>query len=34
MELVNTIMGQRQRKYREMYRERVAGWYNVNRPGF
>lgn len=28
MELVNTIMGQRQRKYREMYRERVSGWYN------
>jgi hypothetical protein len=28
MELVNTIMGKRQRKYRATYRERVAGWYN------
>ena len=28
MELISTNMGQRQRRYRETYRERVAGWYN------
>jgi hypothetical protein len=28
MELVTTPMTERQRKYRESYRERVAGWYN------
>jgi hypothetical protein len=28
MELVTTPMTERQRKYRENYRERVAGWYN------
>jgi hypothetical protein len=28
MELANTPMTERQRKYRENYRERVAGWYN------
>src|SRR5580765_1775716 len=28
MELASTPMTERQRKYRENYRERVAGWYN------
>jgi len=28
MELAMTPMTERQRKYRENYRERVAGWYN------
>jgi len=28
MELATTPMTERQRKYRENYRERVAGWYN------
>ncbi|HLZ02403.1 MAG TPA: sterol desaturase family protein [Bradyrhizobium sp.] len=28
MELASTPMNERQRKYRENYRERVAGWYN------
>ena len=28
MELVSTPMSDRQRRYRETYRERVAGWYN------
>ncbi|HSY55369.1 MAG TPA: fatty acid hydroxylase family protein, partial [Bradyrhizobium sp.] len=28
MELAATPMTERQRKYRENYRERVAGWYN------
>ena len=28
MELVATPMAERQRKYRQTYRERVAGWYN------
>jgi len=28
MELASTPMGERQRKYRATYRERVAGWYN------
>ena len=28
MELAATAMGERQRKYRATYRERVAGWYN------
>jgi len=28
MELATTPMAERQRKYRENYRERVAGWYN------
>ena len=28
MEMAMTPMTERQRKYRENYRERVAGWYN------
>jgi hypothetical protein len=28
MELANSPMTDRQRKYRATYRERVAGWYN------
>ena len=28
MELASTPMTDRQRRYRETYRERVAGWYN------
>ena len=28
LELADTPMGERQRKYRETYRERIAGWYN------
>ena len=28
MELAMTPMTERQRKYRENYRQRVAGWYN------
>jgi hypothetical protein len=28
MELTSTLMSDRQRRYRETYRERVAGWYN------
>ena len=28
MELATTPMTERQHKYRENYRERVAGWYN------
>ncbi len=28
MELASTPMSDRQRRYRETYRERVAGWYN------
>ena len=28
MELSSTPMSDRQRRYRETYRERVAGWYN------
>ena len=28
MELVQSVMAERQRKYRATYRERVAGWYN------
>ena len=28
MELATTPMAERQRKYRENYRQRVAGWYN------
>jgi hypothetical protein len=28
MELATTPMTERQRKYRDNYRERVAGWYN------
>ena len=28
MELATTPMTERQRKYQENYRERVAGWYN------
>jgi len=28
MELAKTPMTERQRQYRENYRQRVAGWYN------
>ena len=28
MELVNSPMSERQRNYRQVYRERIAGWYN------